>query len=333
MPLIPPIKTVSDKEQKRKWNVAAEQLAQTYDLEASIRLPLVWNRPQNESGRYIFDFSVVALSLELPVNSIILDVAAGSCWVSEWLQQLGYRTVSFDVSLAQLQYGKKRFASNSRIYPDFKYYFVCADGEQLPFKNETFDGIVCLNSFHHMPDYQPVLKELYRILRPAGKAVFSEPGALHAQTELAQREIQESGVVEKNVELDELFQLAKSVGFKKMVVKPVVYPDSIGYELGQWKQLESMQPELVTQFMTHLTTTVRNLHPIFILNKSDIPKYDSRYPNVLHAQITLLKIPTQVRSGDPFKLVARIKNIGDTVWLHESSPFGGYVTFLVLSLV
>ncbi|MFB3896566.1 MAG: methyltransferase domain-containing protein [bacterium] len=315
------------KKEKALWDKAAEDTAKKYDPEMSIRIPLVWNWPHHMSCRYIYDFSVVALSLELPVNSRILDVAAGSCWVSEWLHQLGYRTVAFDISPTQLQFGKRRFETNPRLYPDFSYGFVCADGEQLPFPNESFDGIVCLNSFHHMPSFQNVLNELYRILKPNGRAVFSEPGAYHAESELSKREMQEFGTLEKSVNIDEVFTLAQKAGFKRMTLKPMVYPDSIGYSYQEWKQMEMFQPELVNQFVTHYTVNVRNTHPIFILYKSEKSVYDSRTPNILKAEITPIRVSKQIPAGKKTTITARITNIGDTTWLQEPSKFGGHVTF------
>jgi ubiquinone/menaquinone biosynthesis C-methylase UbiE/glycosyltransferase involved in cell wall biosynthesis len=312
---------------KMQWDLAAEEVAKKYDPVMSTRIPLVWNWPKNMSGRFIYDFSVVALSLDLPVNSRILDVAAGSCWVSEWLHQLGFRTVAFDISPTQLTYGKKRFETNPRLYQEFSYGFVCADGERLPFPNESFDGIVCLNSFHHMPNFQKVLSELYRILKPNGRAVFSEPGADHATSELSKREMQEYGTLEKNVVIDEVHQLAQAIGFKHMVIKPVVYPDSVGYTYPEWKQFEAQQPEKVNQFVTHIAKTVYQTHPIFILYKGEIVIYDSRIPNLLKAEINLITVPNQIKRGQPVRIKARVKNIGDTIWLHKESRFGGYVRF------
>lgn len=313
--------------QKILWNKAAEELAKKYNPEKSIRIPLIWNWPPKQSGRFIFDFSVIALSLELPPNSLILDFAAGSCWVSEWLHQLGFRTISFDVSLTNLKYGKERFSGNNRKYSEFSYYFVCADGEKLPFRNGMFDAVVCFNALHHMPSYENVLHELYRILKPEGKALFSEPGLIHADSPLSKREVEEFMSVEKSINIDEIFDIASRVGFKKMMIKPVVYPDCVGFEFHQWKQMEIHQKELVNGFITHLTNTIRDWHPIFILNKSDKVIYDSRYPNILRADISLLQIPQKVQKGQRFQITARVKNIGDTIWLHKFNPFGGHVTF------
>ncbi|MCX7919522.1 MAG: methyltransferase domain-containing protein [bacterium] len=315
------------KNKKKNWDIAAEEVAKKYDPELSIRIPLVWKWPPNMSGRYIYDFSVVALSLELPVNSLILDVAAGSCWVSEWLHQLGYRTVAFDISPTQLKYGKRRFESNPRLYKEFWYGFVCADGEQLPFADSTFDGVVCLNSLHHMPNFQKVLNELSRILKPEGKAVFSEPGAMHGDSELSKREMQEFGTLEKSVDIDEIYQLAIQAGFKKMTIKPVVYPDVMGYSYQEWQYVEQLHPDAIKQFTTCYAVHVRNTHPIFILHKSESVVYDSRRPRILKAEIKEVNVPQRIKRNEPITITARIKNIGDTIWLHQESPFGGYVRF------
>jgi len=47
---------------------------------------------------------------------------------------------------------------------------------------------------------------------------------------------------------------------------------------------------------------------------------------VLRADIQLISAPGKVSTGDDFCLRLRIKNTGDTLWLSQRNPYGGFVT-------
>ena len=50
-----------------------------------------------------------------------------------------------------------------------------ADAKKLPFKDSTFDFIVCSEVLEHIIDYQSALSEINRILKPQGKLAVSVP--------------------------------------------------------------------------------------------------------------------------------------------------------------
>jgi len=45
----------------------------------------------------------------------------------------------------------------------------------LPFEGDTFDALVCIDSMNHFPNRLSVFREWQRVLRPAGRAVFTDP--------------------------------------------------------------------------------------------------------------------------------------------------------------
>ena len=45
----------------------------------------------------------------------------------------------------------------------------------LPFANDTFDALLCIDSMNHFPDRLRVFQEWQRVLRPGGRAVFTDP--------------------------------------------------------------------------------------------------------------------------------------------------------------
>lgn len=52
---------------------------------------------------------------------------------------------------------------------------VQGDGQHLPIKSESFDAIVGLDIFEHIPDDRLAFAEAFRILRPGGILVMSVP--------------------------------------------------------------------------------------------------------------------------------------------------------------
>ncbi|WP_267740015.1 class I SAM-dependent methyltransferase [Myroides injenensis] len=56
---------------------------------------------------------------------------------------------------------------------------VKADICNLPFKDNSFDIILCNHVLEHIPDDTKAMKELYRILRPGGMGIFQIPQDLN----------------------------------------------------------------------------------------------------------------------------------------------------------
>lgn len=313
-----------DKKDPKK---AAIELAKSYDEDVSINLPLAWNWDARYSFalEWVFDFAIVTKALDCKVGDLILDFVSGSCWITEWLNRLGYRTVSLDISTNLLGYGMKRMKCDSRInLKDFPAYFVAGDGESLPFADGVFDGIVCMNSLHHMPDYQKVVNEMFRILKPSGRVVFSEPGKNHSKISQSAREVEEYGVLEKDVVLSEVYTMAMNAGFRDLHIKPYVYPGRVEYNYYDWQRLANRMPAATEKFIGEFVNAVDE-HLIFVLDKSKEKFIDSRLPNLLKAEIEITGLPDSVRPVQEIEVKARVKNIGDTVWMANPTKFGGYV--------
>ena len=69
--------------------------------------------------------------------------------------------------------------------------FKVADAtDALPFVDDRFDGLICIDSMNHFPDRVAALKEWRRVLKPGARAVFTDPVAVTGPVtseELAQR--------------------------------------------------------------------------------------------------------------------------------------------------
>lgn len=52
--------------------------------------------------------------------------------------------------------------------------FLVGDSENLPFAGNSFDAVVCTNSFHHYPNPQAFLNGAARVLTPGGRLVLRD---------------------------------------------------------------------------------------------------------------------------------------------------------------
>jgi SAM-dependent methyltransferase len=52
---------------------------------------------------------------------------------------------------------------------------IVADAAQLPFRNETFDSVLCTQVLEHVRDPLAVVREIHRTLRPHGVALITVP--------------------------------------------------------------------------------------------------------------------------------------------------------------
>jgi ubiquinone/menaquinone biosynthesis C-methylase UbiE len=53
--------------------------------------------------------------------------------------------------------------------------FARADGRRLPFADSSFDRVICAEVLEHVPDYEAVLEEIRRVLKPGGVLAVSVP--------------------------------------------------------------------------------------------------------------------------------------------------------------
>ena len=52
--------------------------------------------------------------------------------------------------------------------------FILGDCENLPFADNSFDAVICSQSFHHYPQPQSFFSGVYRVLRPNGRLILRD---------------------------------------------------------------------------------------------------------------------------------------------------------------
>lgn len=102
-------------------------------------------------------------------NLRILDFGCGHGMAAVVLARRGAWVTAFDLSHGYVQEAAARARANEATID-----FAQADGERLPFADGSFDRIWGNAVLHHL-DMQVAGRELRRVLRPGGWAVFCEP--------------------------------------------------------------------------------------------------------------------------------------------------------------
>ena len=114
--------------------------------------------------------------MQLKPNSKFLDLGCGEgrhcfgAYMSEEIDVFG-----FDMSLSDVGKAKENFDQFNENTSSKSCNFGVADAKKLPFKDNTFDFIICSEVLEHIIDYQSALSEINRILKPEGKLAVSVP--------------------------------------------------------------------------------------------------------------------------------------------------------------
>ncbi|MEM1674043.1 MAG: methyltransferase domain-containing protein [Candidatus Bathyarchaeia archaeon] len=110
---------------------------------------------------------------EITGESIVLDVASGmGASAISIAKEFGCPVIGIDLSKRFVRESKFR-ASEILTYGD-SLDFLVGDAEFLPFKDSSFNVVLCECSFNLFPDKRKVLHEIYRILKVGGKFVLTD---------------------------------------------------------------------------------------------------------------------------------------------------------------
>lgn len=111
--------------------------------------------------------------LNLSPRDHVLEIASGSGGPALYLaKKFKCRITGLDVNEAGIKTANQQ-ALDARI-PDAR--FQLADANQiLPFDDETFDAVICMDSMNHFRDRLGSLKEWHRVLKRGGRALFTDP--------------------------------------------------------------------------------------------------------------------------------------------------------------
>jgi SAM-dependent methyltransferase len=112
--------------------------------------------------------------LNLGANDHVLEVASGSGGPAVYMARTtGCRVTGIDANESGVATASGMAATSDLAA---RVRFQVADATaRLPFDDDTFDALLCIDSMNHFPDRLSVWKEWCRVLRPGGRALFTDP--------------------------------------------------------------------------------------------------------------------------------------------------------------
>ena len=117
-----------------------------------------------EIGRWHVTRFVRDVARGLPPGSRMLDAGAGECAYKEFFPAIRY--VSIDAALGD---------------PSWNYHDLNSVGalHALPFKDSSFDAILCTQTLEHLEWPRESVTEFFRVLTPTGMLYLTAPMAHH----------------------------------------------------------------------------------------------------------------------------------------------------------
>lgn len=97
----------------------------------------------------------------------VLDVGCGGGYSCEFMAAKGAIVSGIDRSYPCI-ISARNHAANQGWEIDYKV----GQAEALPWQNDTFDAVICVDVLEHVVDWQKTVAEIYRVLRPQGYFFF-----------------------------------------------------------------------------------------------------------------------------------------------------------------
>jgi SAM-dependent methyltransferase len=102
----------------------------------------------------------------------VLELGCGTGEFTRRVAPSGARVVALDLSGDLLAKARAKVGAAAR--------FVRANAHVLPFADASFDVVYGCSILHHL-DVEVALREVWRVMRPGGRLVFSEPNLFNPQ--------------------------------------------------------------------------------------------------------------------------------------------------------
>ncbi|QKX02294.1 bifunctional demethylmenaquinone methyltransferase/2-methoxy-6-polyprenyl-1,4-benzoquinol methylase UbiE [Wolbachia endosymbiont of Dirofilaria (Dirofilaria) immitis] len=121
-------------------------------------------------------------SMHFTKNSKVLDIAGGTGDIAIRIarREPSTQVTICDINQNMLSRGIDKAINSNQL----NFNWVCANAENLPFENSTFDYCTIAFGIRNISDRKKALSEAYRVLKLNGKFICLEFAPMHYQNEI-----------------------------------------------------------------------------------------------------------------------------------------------------
>jgi 2-polyprenyl-6-hydroxyphenyl methylase/3-demethylubiquinone-9 3-methyltransferase len=134
----------------RRWYEAYDDPVALLRAEAKLKNPWIANEIQTHLGNESLD---------------ILDIGCGGGFLTNYLALRNHKVSGLDLSPSSLAVAKNADESKSVNY-------VLGDAYELPFADQAFSVVTCMDFLEHVDEPERVVREASRVLKPGGLFIF-----------------------------------------------------------------------------------------------------------------------------------------------------------------
>jgi ubiquinone/menaquinone biosynthesis C-methylase UbiE len=172
-------------------------------------------------------------------NQRVLDIGCGTGRYCELLTKRGAKVVGLDPSPRMLEYAEKKITN------ELKFELRRGMIEDVEFPASHFDVVLSASTLGHIPELEPVIKKIGRIIKSRGRLIVSDihpywPISGHNYTEFFDRIGQEYRIPEYAHLFEEYWNLFKRFKFGIESVREPKIDDKLIKrfpELKKWKEI------------------------------------------------------------------------------------------------
>ena len=296
------------------WNRAAEEYfasLKTWDHHLAKPFGQI-----EETPTLLASVAVLLQAVRLTRGMTVLEFGAGTGWLSRFVTQMGCRAILLDVSTTALRIAREHYARQPVVGPSSEPVFLEFDGRRIDLPDASVDRVICFDAFHHAANPQQVLAEFARVLRPGGIAGFVEPGPRHAEAPRSRFEADTYGVVERDVDVHEIWRTAHAAGFADLRMC-VFHAPPYHVSLGDYEDLLA-GGAATAGWLAATRNFLRNVRSFYLV-KSGTEAQDSRNAAGLACEIHAVLSA----AGASIAVDATVSNTGTTTWLPWGREPGG----------
>jgi ubiquinone/menaquinone biosynthesis C-methylase UbiE len=150
-----------------------DQYTNASKLKARIQLHERFSTSNQDWHNWVFE------RFTFPRGARLLELGCGPGTL--WQKNLASIPTDWEITLSDFSPGMLQEAQQNLEQSHGNFSFQVVNAQEIPFADNTFDGIIANHMLYHVPDRAQAFAEIRRVLRPQGRFYATTNGEKHLQ--------------------------------------------------------------------------------------------------------------------------------------------------------